>query len=102
MEDKALIHVELERKGNRDNVAVRFNGGMLELLMCLASAFIDLEAEYINTYGNRNKFGKDFFGMYALLKSEKTEFDKTETRTHMDEKAIRNIRKILKDGENND
>lgn len=37
MEDKALIHVELIRKGEKDNISVRFEGEMNDLFICLAS-----------------------------------------------------------------
>ena len=103
MEDKALIHVELIRKGEKDNISVRFEGEMNDLFICLASVFLDMESEYIESKeGTRDRFAQHLFGMYGVLKSQMSTYDKKATRTHMDGEAFNNILKIVKDGEQND
>ena len=103
MEDKALIHVELIRKGEKDNISVRFEGEMNDLFICLASVFLDMESEYIESKeGNRERFARHLFGVYGVIKSQMTTYDKKATRTHMDGETFNNIRKIIKEGENND
>lgn len=103
MEDKALIHVELIRKNDKDNISVRFEGEMNDLIICLASVFADMENEYIESKEwNRERFAQYFFGVYGLIKSQMTTYDKKATRTHMDGETFNNIRKIIKEGENND